>query len=287
MTEALHSSAHQSGASDSGARNSGRFHMVRLRPDLRRLTALAVDRKLLPAQSDDLSYAAHVFLAETFGPGVLQPFRLQEGAGGRAPLLYGYSARDAEALAELAQLYGDPAVLAALGLTTHPADSKAMPTSFTAGQRLGFELRARPVVRSRRTPDGAGTRERDAFLAALPAERPGAGAGPGVSRAEVYRSWLTARLGKAARLSERQLADGRRIPWAELSSMRRSRVLRRSQPDGDGGRIPRTVEGPDVVFRGLLEVVEPENFRQLLRQGVGRHRAFGFGMLLLRPPPAE
>lgn len=264
------------------------FHMIRLRPDTRRLTALAVERKLLPPQSDDLSYAAHAFLAETFGPGVLQPFRLQEGeaAGGRAPLLYGYSDRDAGQLAELGQLYADPAVLSALGLSAHPPESKPMPERFAAGQRLGFELRARPVVRSRREADGGRTRERDAFLAALPAERPMGGAAPGLSREAVYRSWLAERLGTAAQLAQRPQADGGSLPWAELSALRRSRVLRRSQPDAAGGRVPRVVEGPDVTFRGLLEIADPEAFRTLLRKGVGRHRAFGFGMLLLRPPPA-
>jgi CRISPR system Cascade subunit CasE len=43
-------------------------------------------------------------------------------------------------------------------------------------------------------------------------------------------------------------------------------------------------EGPDAVLEGVLEVVDGEAFAALLRRGVGRHRAFGFGMLLLRPP---
>ena len=41
--------------------------------------------------------------------------------------------------------------------------------------------------------------------------------------------------------------------------------------------------GPDVVMQGRLRVSDPQAFAQLLARGVGRHRAFGFGMLLLRP----
>jgi len=33
-------------------------------------------------------------------------------------------------------------------------------------------------------------------------------------------------------------------------------------------------------------VRDPTGFAALLARGVGRHRAFGFGMLLLRPPAA-
>ena len=62
-------------------------------------------------------------------------------------------------------------------------------------------------------------------------------------------------------------------------------VLRRTQADGapGGGRQPRVTMGPDVVMQGRLRVSDPQAFAQLLARGVGRHRAFGFGMLLLRP----
>jgi CRISPR system Cascade subunit CasE len=36
------------------------------------------------------------------------------------------------------------------------------------------------------------------------------------------------------------------------------------------------------VFNGVLEVTEPGTFASSLARGIGRHRAFGFGMLLLR-----
>ena len=42
-------------------------------------------------------------------------------------------------------------------------------------------------------------------------------------------------------------------------------------------------EGPDAVMRGIFTVAEPEAFAGLLSRGIGRHRSYGYGMLLLRP----
>ena len=42
-------------------------------------------------------------------------------------------------------------------------------------------------------------------------------------------------------------------------------------------------EGPDAVIQGTLTVAEPGEFTDLVAHGVGRHRAYGYGMLLLRP----
>jgi CRISPR system Cascade subunit CasE len=41
-------------------------------------------------------------------------------------------------------------------------------------------------------------------------------------------------------------------------------------------------EGPEATFHGTLEITDPVRFADLLARGVGRHRAYGYGMLLLR-----
>ena len=58
-------------------------------------------------------------------------------------------------------------------------------------------------------------------------------------------------------------------------------LLRRTQGERRTAR-PR-LRKPDVTMQGALTVRDPPQFDALLRRGVGRHRAFGFGMLLLRP----
>ena len=42
-------------------------------------------------------------------------------------------------------------------------------------------------------------------------------------------------------------------------------------------------EGPDALMRGELTVTDGTAFACLLKKGIGRHRAYGYGMLLLRP----
>jgi CRISPR system Cascade subunit CasE len=63
---------------------------------------------------------------------------------------------------------------------------------------------------------------------------------------------------------------------AGLERFQRQRIYRR----GVSGRAP---ERPDAILVGTLRVSDEGGFRSLLRRGVGRHRAFGFGMLRIRP----
>jgi CRISPR system Cascade subunit CasE len=49
-------------------------------------------------------------------------------------------------------------------------------------------------------------------------------------------------------------------------------------------RNGRRIEGPDAVVHGTLTITDPVAFAGLLARGVGRHRSYGYGMLLLRPP---
>ena len=85
------------------------------------------------------------------------------------------------------------------------------------------------------------------------------------TRQAVYLDWLSEQLGSAAELNP---ADSRLVRFC------RTRVLRGNQG----------LEGPDATIHGTLNVSEPAQFMQLLLRGIGRHRAYGYGMLLLRPP---
>ena len=85
------------------------------------------------------------------------------------------------------------------------------------------------------------------------------------TREAVYLDWLTERLGSTVRLDRAA---------CRLARFRRIRVAR-------GNRGP---EGPDATIHGTLIVTDPVSFAALLARGVGRHRAYGYGMLLLRPP---
>jgi CRISPR system Cascade subunit CasE len=248
------------------------LHLVRLPVDLRALAAFAVANS---ASDDDGGYALHLALRQRFGEAGPQPFRLfaEHRAG---PHLLAYTT-DAEALASIAGL---PAVDALLGdLFRVPPTTQAMPADWRTGQRLGFEVRARPVVRfggrvraARAERPGAwlnrggkAAQEMDAFLAAC--ER--AGEGIPVDRETVYRDWLTQRLAAAAEVES-----------ADLRLFRRVRTRRSTH----GKRGSPRVEGPEAVIGGTLMVGDPALFAAMLTRGVGRHAAFGYGMLLLSPP---
>ncbi len=80
-----------------------------------------------------------------FSKGLLQPLRVFASQHRRAGALYAYAVNDDAALRQVAALEAAPDRLAALDpgqLRTDP-----IPVGFTADQRLGFDLRVRPVRR--------------------------------------------------------------------------------------------------------------------------------------------
>ena len=156
-----------------------------------------------------------------------------------------------------------------------------MPEAFRAGQWLGFEVRLRPVVRSSLRLDGSGARrgrnhriEIDAALHAALAAREADPEAPAPDADAVYKSWLAGRLERGGARAD--------IGRMKLLWRRRSALLRRDA-DRKLAVVGRKGGGPDICVGGALEVADPQAFAGLLREGVGRHRTFGFGMLLLRP----
>ncbi len=219
----------------------------------------------------DEGRALHHLVAEVWGPGIFPCFRLLVPPRRRVGNLYAYSAMDANSLHPAAHAQALPEHLEVLRL--EGLRSKLVPANWQEGQRLGFDLRVRPVRRLRRDLHGptetlrAGS-EVDTFLVEALRHHPDALDGmniEGRTRQEVYLDWLAERLAPAAELDR---------PASRLASFRRLRVAREK----------RESEGPDAVVHGVLAVADPTAFSALLTRGVGRHRAYGFGMLLLRPP---
>jgi CRISPR system Cascade subunit CasE len=242
--------------------SSEALYLLHTQPDPQRLAAWAARHRLLDGQGD-LGYALHALLHAAFGEPAPQPFRYLDAEQG----LLAYTRLSAAELAQCAAL-ADPDVAAALGLgqTLHHAglSARSFPTQWAAGHVLGFEVRVRPIIR-----EGKTGRERDAFLAA--AEK---AVGSEIDRSEVYVQWLRELL---VRQGGAELVD------ASVTRYQLLGVTRKTQKGGSGdARHSRVVSGPDAVLTGQLRVTGPQAFAQLLSGGVGRHRAFGFGLLLLR-----
>lgn len=256
--------------------------LVQMRPDMGQLLRVATREKVVPDNGpDDLGYALHAILKAGFGEHAPKPFALVDPPRRRdrqdaAAQILGYTEAPVDALRQHAAAFAAPEIAEALGLTEFA--TKAMPDRFPPGARLGFRVRVRPTVRRDRDGDRTKTREHDAYLAAV--EPYPAGTAP-FTRGEVYGDWL-----------RRQFAGAADVERATLDAFRLTRTLRR-----DGARDLRLIPGPraaktmggaaghpDATFTGTLAVRDPDAFAALLARGVGRHRAFGFGMLLLRPP---
>lgn len=240
------------------------LNLMHLQPDARRLAVWAARHRLLD-RSGDLGYAFHGLLQAAFGAGAPRVHRYLDADQG----LLAYTETDPDTLMQAAAL-APPDVAAALGLGATQSHGglniRPFPTVWRTGQVLGFECRVRPVIREARTG-----RERDAFLAAVEKSN---GAEP--DRGEIYASWLTSHFARQA---------GAEILDVQMTAFRLLDVMRRTQksPDVDEGRRVRPVGGPDAVLAGHLCVTDPESFTAVIRRGIGRHRAFGFGMLLLKP----
>lgn len=241
--------------------------------DPRGLAAYAVANE---CSDDDGGYALHRALRERFSGAGPQPFRFV-AEHRRGPHLLGYAA-DPQALSDAAALPATDALLRRV--FSGPPEAQDMPGEWREGARYAFEVRARPVVRyggrvraARATREGAWltgrakpAQEVDAFVAAC--ER--AGEDASVDRAAVYHEWLARQLAAAATLEDE----------VELRLFRRIRTWRSTH--GRGGKP--WVEGPEAVLGGTLVVRDPAAFGQALKRGIGRHTAFGFGMLLLSAP---
>lgn len=213
---------------------------------------------------DDTGYLVHAALRACFGEDGPQPFVVLPGKG-RVLHVLGYGRADADSLLETARAVAKPALYRALSSSSRPIDDKLMPETWRSGARYGFRVLACPV-RRRRDADGR-VAERDVFLSEALAKPKDVH----VDREHVYCDWLC---------SELRRYDGAAMIEAGLKSFRLTQPARKNRK-----ARPAKLDGrrPEALFEGLLEVMDPAGFGELLARGIGRHRAFGYGMLLLHP----
>lgn len=207
----------------------------------------------------DTGYAWHGLLRSVFGSAAPKPF--VDRIALRSNNFLGYVDHAPNDLAVSSDI--EPLARRALGLER--LRSREMPTCWLAGQVLSFEVRVRPVVRTRRLAHSGNHDEMDVAVHAALDD-------PHIPRELAYQAWLERELGRdgAATLQE-----------MKTLAFRRMRVTRRKQGEV---RKAVTIEGPDLWVCGHLKIRAPDAFDALLRRGLGRHRAFGFGCLLVGRP---
>jgi CRISPR system Cascade subunit CasE len=204
-------------------------------------------------EDETLGYTLHAWLTALFGEAAPKPFRYFE----RRQEVLAYAPVDAQSLLMIAEERGSLAALAALD--TENAASKPMPTQWRAGQRVHLEVLTCPVSRK-------DAEEKDVYLRALDRQDD---ATP--SRPEVYRQWFARQWQEAVALEQVEL----------LGMSARARLLRRARR---GGNRLLSIERPQALFAAEAVIREPARFADYLARGIGRHRAFGYGMVLLAPP---
>jgi CRISPR system Cascade subunit CasE len=228
------------------------LHLVRIPVHAPRLLRFAHEHGIA-LEDETLGYTLHAWFAALFGEQAPKPFRYFERRGE----VLGYARLPADELLARAQAFASPGAWAALD--AEGLASKPMPGEWHRGQRLRLEVLACPVSRK-------GDVEKDMYLRAL--DRTGEETPP---RAEVYRQWFMAQWGEALRLEQVEL----------LGMSARSRLLRRARHAGNHLCV---VERPQALFGADAVVQDGMAFAEKLARGIGRHRAFGFGMVLLAPP---
>lgn len=252
------------------------LYMIRADLDVKAFHRWAGSKGLIARNTFDPGYALHHLLVQSFGcDWAPQPFRVliprPEHGQPRRGTLYGYAAADAADLRAAAATYACP--LQACVLPAASIDSKPMPTTWSTGQRLGFEVLVRPVARPkerRLNTHGGGIRrpgaETDVWQWEASQHPRGTMAR---SREEVYTEWLASQLARRGGAELDKAAT-------RLQSFQRVRTVRK--------RRTHASEGPHAVLQGTLTVTAADAFTRLVAHGIGRHRAYGYGMLLLRPP---
>jgi CRISPR system Cascade subunit CasE len=232
------------------------LHMIELRPDRTALVRFLGNQGLLGrGEQFDLGYGVHAWLKAAFGESTPNPFRIFVGRDYSLRVL-GYSMADAAVLKEHLITFAEPSAHQVCG--PEAIISRPMPSCWTPGRRLGFEVLCCPVIRRGRT-------EKDAFLASADRQP------KTLNRASVYSVWFRERLSEAAEVVE----------W-RLAGFRLQHQLRRTQPQ-QSKRQNRWTLRPHALLAGTLVVQDGAVFQRLLTKGIGRHRAFGYGMVLLRP----
>lgn len=246
-------------------------HMIQMWLDSRGLMQLG--RMLhLPLRKVGNNYLVHCALSELFQDQAPKPFSVEDNYRqiadyeGQAIRVLCYSELDWETLQNLARGFASPTVFEIVDWNRMA--SKPMPAEFPEGMKLGFELRACPVVRKASAgPKWKKGQEIDVFLSKVWEIDDDSVV---VDREKIYKEWL--------------IHYFKKQDSADLTSleMKRFSIERMSRRNHTPNRKVKIIQRPDVTFTGTLKVRNGEEFKELLYRGIGRHKSFGFGMIKIR-----
>ena len=226
------------------------IHLIQTKTSMGAINRWQIERKMTPvALQQDL--ALHKLLTESFGELAPYPFRLMPDG-----TLYGYAKAPAEELQQAARQFANPSQFAALEVESML--SKPMPETWDRQMALDFEVKVIPTIR---------TRGEDGRRVELSIQRH-----PLYDRnrdpEEAHRDWLIRRLD---RFGCAQIED------CQIQLLRGHSTMR-----GQGKGLTR-MNLPVAVIHGTLRVTDDQHFNEMLAHGIGSHRAYGYGLMLMKP----
>jgi CRISPR system Cascade subunit CasE len=204
---------------------------------------------------NDLRYSTHCLLRKIFCGPALKPFEINCIDGKRITIL-GYTTNSIDDLKEYVKSCNSSFC------SLEYFEGKRMLDDFLSGAEFLFRVRTSPTVRN--SYNGKCT-ERDVFLSQCDKS----GSDLRVDRKETYIQWL---------IDRNECKDSVEFTSISICKHKISRFFRRTHGENREGRV---FDLPEVVFGGSLRVIDSNNFYNLLCRGIGRHREFGLGMLLL------
>ena len=150
-------------------------------------------------------------------------------------------------------------------------ESKPYTPDVQANQRLQFYLRVNPTI----TVYGRAKHERHDALMHAKKKMTEASKQQG-QEAERYELWQAMQNMAQTWLLKREQHIGAKIMTEHLSAdnYRQERIVAQNQDD--------PIQFSTVDFEGILTVTDPEQFKSALFSGIGKAKAFGCGLLLVR-----
>lgn len=269
----------------------------------------------------DTGYLLHAALRGIFGEKGPQPFFYSEsplsaqkeagavsGERSQSPFVLGYTTNSEQTLRDcLAVVSGSDEKQQCLSqifsFSAHGPSVKAMPEHWQKGARYRFGLFFAPVERHHEPGKNANSRknvvESDVWMAES-SRRWKKAVADGVftgsekdwrfqhqgQRENVYKAWLSQYLARnGAELAIRSSFDdlGDSTDWDCIFRDYRTIAPVTRGGAGHSGAPTRSSKRsfPELSVTGTLTVTDSDTFARLLAHGVGRHCAFGYGMLLL------
>jgi CRISPR system Cascade subunit CasE len=227
-------------------------NLIHIPVSMNKLSEWSAQRGMRTEAGPDIRRVLHHLVDECFGQSVLKPFRMYTTSGTAA--LYGYCSTPCSDLIETSQIIACPDTLAVLDVSK--IREKKMPSEWQSGKRIGFDVCTIPVRRA-----AGSNKEIDTYIRDVNKWKDSKdSAAP--SREESYLTWLDERFGGAADIV-REVTNFRA---KSVATKRKGEVIRRTE----------------ATFQGDLIIKDPQLFAEKIAGGIGRHKSYGYGMIILR-----